>query len=301
MKDEQSDVFMSVRQLSHYLHLNEKKIYSLVNDGHIPATKITGKWMFPRELIDKWMLDSTHNGLLHDRLMIAGSDDPLLYRLILEFSKNLGSKALVTYSATGTRQGLELLNVNKVDASCLHWGPEKESQRRHPSLIQQYSKHHDWVLIRAFKREQGLLFRASNFERTPTILELFDHQQRWCIRHKGSGAQRFLMEILSVHNLNTDLLNDSAIALSERDAASSIVMNQADVCSGTRAVANEFGLDFLSLGWEAVDFAIPRNIWFRHLFQHLISSLKSDFGQKIAQQLGGYDFDQCGELIWGED
>ena len=301
LKENQSDVFMSVRQLSQYLHLNEKKIYTLVNDGQIPATKITGKWMFPRELIDKWMLDSTHNGLLHDRFMIAGSDDPLLYRLVLELGKTLGSKALVTYSATSTRQGLELLNANKIDATCLHWGPAQESHRRHPSLIQQYSKHHDWVLIRAFKREQGLLFNASKFDAAPSIPTLFDQNNRWCIRQKGSGAQRFLMEVLSVHNLNTDLLNDSAIALSERDAAASIVMNQADVSSGTRAVANEFGLDFLSLGWEAVDFAIPRNIWFRHLFQNLIGSIKSDFGQKLALQLGGYDFDQCGEMIWGED
>lgn len=292
---------MSVRQLSLYLHLNEKKIYTLVNEGEIPATKITGKWMFPRELIDKWMLDSTHNGLLHDRLMIAGSDDPLLYRLVLEFSKTLGNKALITYSASGTRQGLELLNVNKIDACCLHWGPEKESRRRHPSLIQQYSKHHDWVLIRAFKREQGIMFNASRLPSTPSIPSLFDQDYRWCIRQKGSGAQRFLMEILSRHNLNTDLLNNSAIALSERDAASSIVMNQADVGSGTRAIANEFGLDFLTLGWEAVDFAIPRNIWFRHLFQNLIQRIKSDFGQRLALQLGGYDLEQSGELIWGDD
>ena len=30
--------------------------------------------MFPRELIDRWMLDSAHGGLLTDRLVIAGSD-----------------------------------------------------------------------------------------------------------------------------------------------------------------------------------------------------------------------------------
>ena len=72
----ETDVFMSVRQVAEYLHLNEKKIYALVNEGAIPATKVTGKWMFPRELIDRWMLDSAHGGLLTDRLVIAGSDDP---------------------------------------------------------------------------------------------------------------------------------------------------------------------------------------------------------------------------------
>ncbi|MCK4707913.1 MAG: helix-turn-helix transcriptional regulator [Gammaproteobacteria bacterium] len=299
--ENQINVFMSVRQVSNYLHLNEKKIYSMVNEGHIPATKITGKWMFPKELIDKWMLDSTHNGLLHDRLIITGSDDPLLYRIVLDLAENLGNKALITYTSTGTRPGLDLLNANKVDACCMHWGPEQESNRRHPSLIQQYSKHHNWILIRAFKREQGLIFKASNFDSQPEIAQLFDQKYRWSMRQKGSGVQRFLLEILSKHGLNQDSLNISTKSLSEREAAASIILQKSDVASGTRAIANEFGLDFISLGWQAFDFVIPRNIWFRHLFQNLINRLNSDFGQEIAQKLGGYQLTQCGELMWGED
>ncbi|MFV2005255.1 MAG: helix-turn-helix domain-containing protein, partial [Gammaproteobacteria bacterium] len=49
---------MSVHQAADYLQLNEKKIYALVSEGKIPATKVTGKWMFPRELIDQWILNS---------------------------------------------------------------------------------------------------------------------------------------------------------------------------------------------------------------------------------------------------
>ena len=292
---------MSVRQVSNYLHLNEKKIYTMVNEGHIPATRITGKWMFPKELIDKWMLDSTHHGLLHDRLIIGGSDDPLLYRVILGYTESLGSKALITYSSTGTRAGLKLLNANKVDACCMHWGPENESYRRHPSLLQQYSKHHDWVMIRAFKREQGLLFKTAFLDSCPQIPEIFEPKYRWSIRQNGSGSRRFLMEILSKHGFNTDLLNVTTTSLSEREAAASIIMQKTDIASGTRAIANEFGLDFISLGWEAFDFVIPRNIWFRHLFQNLIANLKSDDGQETALKLGGYDFAKCGDLIWGED
>ena len=78
-------VYMSVKQVASYLQLNEKKVYALVADNRIPATKITGKWMFPRELLDRWLLDSSHSGLLADRLLIAGSDDPLLFRVVGEF------------------------------------------------------------------------------------------------------------------------------------------------------------------------------------------------------------------------
>ncbi len=299
--DNQIDVFMNVKQVSGYLHLNEKKIYDLVKKGHIPATKITGKWMFPKELINKWMLDSTHNGLLHDRLIIAGSDDPLLHRIVNEFTESLGNKAIIAYTATGTRNGLELLDANKVDACCIHWGPEKESNTRHPSLLQQYSQNHNWVLIRAFKREQGLIYNSRLLQNRPEIPDIFDQKYRWTIRQSSSGSQRFLMEILSKHRLNADTLNLSGTSLSEREAAASINLQKTDIAPGTRAIANEFGLDFISLGWEVFDFAIPRNIWFRHLFHNLMNRIKSDAGQRIADDLGGYQIINCGKLIWGED
>ena len=75
---EHRSTFMNVKEVADYLNLNEKKVYALAAEGRIPGTKVTGKWMFPRELVDRWMLESSHGGLLTDRLVLAGSDDPLL-------------------------------------------------------------------------------------------------------------------------------------------------------------------------------------------------------------------------------
>jgi len=295
------DTFMNVRQVSHYLHLNEKKIYALVNEGHIPATKITGKWMFPKELVDRWMLDSTHHGLLRDQLTISGSDDPLLYRIILDYAHELGNKALITYTASGTRAGLDLLNSNRIDACCMHWGPQQESHLRHPSLIQQYQQHHDWVIIHAFNREQGLIFDALKLNKRNDIDSLLDSGSNWCLRQQGSGSQRFLLEVLSRHGLNEDSLNISTYSLSERESATAITLKQADISIASRATANEFKLDFISLGWQSFDLVIPKKIWFRHLFQELLQRLKSNIGIQTANRLGGYELAQCGEFIWGQD
>ncbi len=43
--------FLTVRQLADYLQVNEKKVYSLVREGALPATKLTGKWLFPRDIV----------------------------------------------------------------------------------------------------------------------------------------------------------------------------------------------------------------------------------------------------------
>ena len=294
-------VYMSVKQVANYLNLNEKKIYALVSDNLIPATKITGKWMFPRELIDKWMLDSSHGGLLTDRLIVSGSDDPLLYRIVLEYAAATGSYALISYSPTATQPGLSLLESRRVDVCGIHWGPDTESHIRHPALLKQHSEANNWVLIHAFRREQGLMLKANSVLQNQTIEEIISSPLRWSLRQSGAGAQRFLMERLSLYNLNADDLNSVNTALSEREAAASIAMDITDIAPGVRAAATEYGLDFISFGWESFDLVIPRQIWFRRLFQELINRLKSRSSQQLAETLSGYDLSRTGELVWGDD
>jgi excisionase family DNA binding protein len=297
----QTEAFMSVKQVAGYLHLNEKKIYALVNEGRIPATKVTGKWMFPRELVDRWILDSAHGGLLTDRLIVAGSDDPLLYRLILGYAQEAGAHALISYAPTGTRLGLDLLQANRIDACGLHWGPNDESNTRHPALLSQYPQSRQWILIRSFRREQGLIVNPSIFRKTNDPEQLFDRRFRWTIRQSGAGSQRFLLEVLSRYGMNADLLNSSITAFSEREAAATVAMNHADVAPGARSAANEYGLRFIPFGWESFDLALPRSIWFRRLFQDLIARLRSKSCQRVAEELTGYDLSDTGELIWGDD
>jgi len=292
--------YMSVHQAANYLQLNEKKIYALVSEGKIPATKVTGKWMFPRELIDQWIVNSAHGGVLTDRLIISGSDDPLLYRIIMEFAQEIGAHALISYTPTGTRLGLDLLHAHRVDACCIHWGPSDESKTRHPALIRQYNQYRKWVLIRAFRREHGLIVKNNTLEITKNPNAIFDPQIRWAIRQSGAGAQRFLNEILSRQQLNCSHLNTTVTALSDRDAAAAVAMDIADIAPGARSAAREYGLEFISYGWETFDFTLARDIWFRRLFQDMIARLKSAQCQKLAEALGGYDLSDSGSLVWGD-
>ncbi len=294
-------IFMNVKQVAEYLHLNEKKIYALVNEERIPATKITGKWLFPRELVDRWMLDSAHGGLMTNRLIIAGSDDPLLYRLIMNFAQDTGAHALISYTPTGTRLGLDLLQANRVDASGIHWGPRDESHTRHPALLRQYNQFRHWVLIRMFRREQGLMISPQLHDQGLAPEELTDQRYRWALRQNGAGAQRFLLEVLSGYGTSADRLNCVATALSEREAAANIAMGLADVAPGARSAASEYGLSFIPFGWESFDLALPRSIWFRRLFQDLIARLRSPATLAMADALTGYDLSEAGDLIWGDD
>jgi excisionase family DNA binding protein len=290
--------FMNVRQVAHYLQINEKKVYALVNEGRIPATRLTGKWLFPRDLVDQWLLESSHGGLLTDRLVVAGSDDPLLARAVTLMAADLQGRALVSYAAIGTQLGLSVLARRRSEVCAVHWGPDAESTQRHPALLRQHVQHKDWILVRLCRREQGLMLASGLHDADRSVDRLFAPDVRWVARQEGAGSQRFLREIIAEHRLDPADRRVTARAYTERDAASAIATGQADVAPGVRAAAGEFGLEFVSVGWEAFDLAMSRGIYFRTLFRGLLDALRGPECQRLAQVFGGYDFTDLGKVVW---
>src|SRR5258707_1887093 len=77
-----------------YLRLSERKLYELVATGAVPCTKVTGRWLFPRAALDRWLAA----GLVMPALahapappIIGGSHDPLLEWALRESASGLAS------------------------------------------------------------------------------------------------------------------------------------------------------------------------------------------------------------------
>lgn len=297
--------FLNVHQVAELLHLNEKKIYQLASEGALPATKITGKWLFPRKLVEQWILESCHHGVLADRLMITGSDDPLLSALIMRLNQQQQGQAFYGYSVTGTQLGLDLLSQGRADVCAIHWGRADESELRHPALIRGHGGYRQWVMVRLFRRTQGLIVRSEDrhLPLHPQGLSqgLSGTDRRWAIRQEGAGSQRFLKEWLGGQQLRLDQLNCQAVAYSEREVASLVARREVDIGPGTLSAANEFGLGFIPVSEEAFDLVTPRNVYFRSLLQQLFDFLNSVAGLGLAQSLGGYSLEECGKLLWRGD
>ena len=47
--------YLTTGEAADYLRLGERKLYELVADGRIPCTKATGKWLFPKAALDRWL------------------------------------------------------------------------------------------------------------------------------------------------------------------------------------------------------------------------------------------------------
>ncbi|RKX81681.1 MAG: hypothetical protein DRP58_11560 [Spirochaetes bacterium] len=50
---------MTVKQIAQYLQMDEHTIYRLARSGQIPAIKIAGQWRFKKDLIDRWIEETS--------------------------------------------------------------------------------------------------------------------------------------------------------------------------------------------------------------------------------------------------
>ena len=62
-------------------------------------------------------------------------------------------------------------------------------------------------------------------------------------------------------------MSSTVKVFSNRETAALIGSGQIDAATRTRSVATEFGLTFIELGWEALDFAVLRDVYFCNIFQ----------------------------------
>src|SRR6266700_2157096 len=90
-----------------YLRLSERKLYELVANGAVPCTKVTGKWLFPKMALDRWLAA----GLLTPALahapappIVGGSHDPLLEWALRESASGLAN--LPEGSEAGLRRAI---------------------------------------------------------------------------------------------------------------------------------------------------------------------------------------------------
>ena len=58
-----SEEMMNTKEVARYLDIHEKQVYALIKTGRMPATRVTGKWIFPKKVIDDWIETNAKSGL----------------------------------------------------------------------------------------------------------------------------------------------------------------------------------------------------------------------------------------------
>jgi len=88
-----AEEMMNTKEVARYLGVHEKHVYAMISQKKLPATRITGKWVFPRKLIDEWVESSAVSGLeqsvrrtrkVEGGLVASGNNDLVLDLLLTE-------------------------------------------------------------------------------------------------------------------------------------------------------------------------------------------------------------------------
>ena len=288
---------MTTEEAAGYLRLSERKLYELVAGGAVPCTKVTGKWLFPKAALDRWLAA----GLVMPAFanapappIMGGSHDPLLEWTLRESGAQLASLP------EGSEAGLSRLARGEVAAAAIHLHRlDGDDEAANGDAVAAAPGLHDAVLIAFARREQGLIVAAGNPLALRDVADVGAKRARLALRPQGAGAQLLLLALVARAGLTLDALATVApVCPTGPDIAQAVRSGRADCGVATRAVAQAASLDFVPLTWERFDLALRQRDYFRPALQALFKFVRSAAFRERASELTGYDVSEAGDVRW---
>jgi excisionase family DNA binding protein len=293
---------MNTREVARYLGINDKKVYFLAKAGKIPCTRVTGKWTFPKKLIDRWIEESA-SGLVErkakteerDFLLAAGSDDPSL-GILHDLYEAQTQTASFFMTTIGSSAGLAAIRSGVADFATAHL--LEPARTGADNLAPQELLPSDTVVVELFYRELGMLVAAGNPKSIKSLRDLTHPKLRIINRQPGSGTRIYLDQELSRFRLNGKKISGyDSIVSTHLEVGLRVLGGAADVGLATLTTAQLLGLDFIPFIRERFDLLVPKDRFFTRGIQALLGIVGSREFRERVDSLGGYDVTESGRII----
>lgn len=296
--------FLSTKEAAQYLNVNEKMIYSLVSEKGLPASKITGKWIFPKHLVDQWIEANTincpappsHLTPYDGLLIIAGSNDPLLEQTIGLFNTR-NSQHVAVFGNLGSMGGIRALKQNLCHMAASHLLQEDKDEYNFDYAAQLLD--HQPVVVNFCRRRQGLIVAKGNPKGIRSLANLKQAGIRIVNRKLGTGTRHLFDRELKSAGIDIQKLDgyDNEVQR-HMDAGLAVLGGAADVGPGIQPVADQLGLDFVPWRWERYDLLIPKERFFDQAMQLFLGLLHETAFERLAAAVKGYDISISGKMVF---
>ncbi|WP_118138534.1 helix-turn-helix transcriptional regulator [Oceanicella sp. SM1341] len=272
--------YLTTAEVAGLLRVRERKVYDMAAAGEIPCRRVTGKLLFPRDELERWLEGEAHGPLPE---VVSGSHDPLLEWALRESGSGLAT------AFDGSLDGLERMAAHEACVAGCHvfepetgeWNLGHVAARlgRAPVVVMEWAR-----------RQQGVLLAPGLGAgiRTPA-----DLAGRVVARRQPSSGAGMLLD---------HLLGDTAprftaeLARTETEAATAVLSGAAEAAPGLAALAAQFRLDFLPTATERFDLVVDRRSWFEPPFQRLLAFCRTPGFAARAASFGGYDISGLGTI-----
>jgi excisionase family DNA binding protein len=298
---------LSTKEVAAFLGVNEKMVYTLVAEKNLPASKITGKWLFPQHLVEQWVEANTLNmptpdsDATHDNgvLVIAGSNDPLLEKTIGLYNSQNGER-LAVFGNLGSMIGIRMLKQGKCHIATSHLLQTDGDDYNFEYLSTKATP--PPVVVNFCRRRQGLLLAHDNPHNIRQTEDLVRKELRIVNRKLGTGTRLLFDRALKAANIKSEQINGYDCEVERHiDVGLAVVAGTADAGPGIQPVAEQLGLAFVPWRWERYDLLIDRNRFFNPATQDFLSLLHDQVFMDLAGAYNGYDLSSSGKMIFPPD
>ena len=301
-----SKEYLNTKEVAQLLQVNEKGVYTLVSEKGLPATKVTGKWLFPRHFVEEWLdlsivnLPAAANPALDSgRLFIAGSDD-LLFQRAVSLYNSRHQNSVIFFANIGSMGGLRALRQRSCHIGVCHLLQDDKEEYNFRFAEQEMTQAP--VFINFSKREQGILISPGNPKNIHSVADLAGAGVKIVNRPLNTGTRLLLDYEISGSDISADDIDGYEVEVGRHlEAGLAVLGGKADAAPAIRPVAELLGLDFLPLRWERFDLLINRDRFFDPPVQRFMNLLHDPSFKKIAKEFVGYDLSVSGKMIYPDN
>ena len=300
-------ILLNTKQVAEFLDINEKMVYSMINEKGLPAVKATGKWLFPKHLVEQWLEGQTINypkavdplPPYHGLLIVCGSNDILLEKTMTLFNRQFPEHAAV-FGNMGSLGGLRSLKRNLCHIASSHLLQDNEKEYNFDFAIEELGQFP--AVVNFCRREQGILIPKGNPRGISGVGDLKEKGLRIVNRPVGTGTRLLLDGEFKKAGINGKSIDGYDVEVQRHiDVGLEILSGRADAGPAIRTVASLLDLDFIPLRMERFDLIILKDRFFDQGIQLFLGLLRSEAFRNLAKELDGYDLSTTGEMVYPQE
>lgn len=231
---------------------------------------------------------------VENTVVIIGSHD-LILDVAADMMPNLHPGMFVSSTHVGSMGGLMALKRKEAHLAPIHLLDE-ETGEYNLSYIRRLFGSGKIALIKGVGRIQGILVKKGNPLGIKGIEDL--PGCRYVNRQRGAGTRVLFDYKLKQLGIAPEQINGyEREAATHMAVAAAVGSDGADAGMGILSAAKAMDLDFIPVGPEEYDFAVPLEYLELPHIKAFIEILKMDEFHKRLDELGGYTYERAGERI----
>lgn len=225
--------------------------------------------------------------------VVIGSHD-LILDVMADMMPNHFPGMYLSSTHVGSMGGLMALKRGEAHIAPIHMLNE-ETGVYNVSYIEKMF-HEPVALIKGVGRVQGIMVKKGNPLHISSVEDL--KKVRFVNRQRGAGTRMLLDFCLKERGIMLEEIRGYDREAATHMAVAALVAGEsADAGLGIRSAALAMKLDFIEVGQEEYDFAVPEKYLELPYIRAFVQILKSEEFHKKLQELGGYTWERAGEIV----